>query len=117
MTINTILSIAVMVALVAACVILTCLYFKDKTKDEIRTDVYQLILQAEHQFFYGQNTQKFDYVVQLARSLLPAPVQVIVTAPLLEALFRKIIQELFNEIKDVMDDGKRNGSSKVKEEN
>lgn len=117
MTINMILSIAIMVALVAACAILTCLYFKDKTKDEIRKDVYQLILQAEHQFFYGQNTQKFDYVVQLARSLLPLPVQTIITVPFLEAVFKKIIQELFNEIKDVMDDGKRNGSSKAKEEN
>lgn len=116
MTINMILSIAIMIALIAACVILTCLYFKDKTKDEIRTDVYQFILQAEHQFFYGQNTQKFDYVVQLARSLLPLPVQAIVTAPFLESIFRKIIQELFNEIKDVMDDGIRNKSVRKQEE-
>ena len=117
MTINTILSIAVVIALVIACVILTCLYFKDKTKDEIRKDVYQLILKAEHQFIYGCNKQKFDYVVQLARSLLPMSVQAIITVPFLETIFRKIIQELFNEIKDVMDDGKRNKSVRKQEEN
>lgn len=116
MTINMILSIAIMIALIAACVILTCLYLKDKTKDEIRTDVYQLILKAEEKFLYGQNTQKFEYVVQLARSLLPVTVQAIVTAPLLETIFKKIIQELFNEIKDVMDDGIRNKSVKKQEE-
>lgn len=116
MTINTIIGIAVIVALLAICIVLACLYFKDKTKDEIRTDVYKLICEAEDEFLYGQNTQKFDYVVQLARSLLPAPVQLIVTAPLLETIFKKLIQELFNEIKDVMDDGIRNKSVKKQEE-
>ncbi len=114
MTINMILSIAIMIALVAACVVLVCLYLKDKTKDEIRTDVYQLILKAEEEFLYGQNTQKFDYVVQLARSLLPVPLQAIITAPILQTLFKKLIQEIFDEIKDVMDDGKRNRSVKEK---
>lgn len=114
MTINTIIGIMALVIMFALCVVLACLYLKNKTKDEIRTDVYDLILEAEDAFLYGQNTQKFTHVVQLARSLLPAPVQVFVTVPLLETIFKKLIQELFNEIKKVMDKGKRNNS--VKEE-
>ena len=112
MTINMILGIAVIIALAAMCVILVCLYLKDKTKDEIRVDVYKLILKAEKEFLYGQNKQKFEYVVQLARSFLPAPLQAIISAPVLQSLFEKLIQEIFYEIKDVMDDGKINGSSK-----
>lgn len=114
MTIDTIIGIAVFVILFALCVVLTCLYLKNKTKDEIRTDVYNLILEAEDAFLYGQNTQKFEHVVQLARSLLPAKVQAFVTVPVLMAVFKRIIQSLFNEIKEVMDRQKRKES--VKEE-
>lgn len=115
MTINTIIGIAAAVALLAGCIVLACLYIKHRTKEEIRTDVYQLILRAENAFLYGQNTQKFEHVVQLARSLLPQPLQTIITVPVLQTIFRKLIQELFDEIKDVMDDGKRNGSVKEEE--
>lgn len=112
MVIETVIGIAAVVMLLALSVVVVGLYLKGKTKDDIRKDVYQLILEAEDEFLYGQNTQKFEHVVQLARSLLPAPVQIIITAPMLQALFKKLIQELFDEIKDVMDDGKRNGSVK-----
>lgn len=112
MVIETVIGIAAVVMLLALSVVVVGLYLKGKTKDDIRKDVYQLILEAEDEFLYGQNTQKFEHVVQLARSLLPAPVQTIITAPMLQALFKKLIQELFDEIKDVMDDGKRNGSVK-----
>ena len=114
MTINTIIGIAVFVILFALCIVLACLYLKNKTKDEIRTDVYKLILEAEDAFLYGQNTQKFEHVVQLARSLLPAKVQAFVTVPILMTFFKKIIQALFDEIKEVMDRQKRNDSAKEK---
>lgn len=114
MTINTIIGIAVFFILFALCVVLVCLYLKNKTKDEIREDVYDLIFKAEDAFLYGQNTQKFEHVVQLARSLLPARVQAIITLPILQTIFKKLIQALFDEIKGVMDRKKRNGS--VKEE-
>lgn len=108
MTINTIIGIAVFVILFALCVVLAGLYLKNKTKDEIRADVYDLILEAEEAFLYGQNTQKFEHVVQLARSLLPAKIQAIITLPILQTIFKKLIQALFNEIKGVMDRQKRN---------
>lgn len=114
MTINTIIGIAVIVALFAICIVLACLYLRGKTKDEIRTDVFKLCQKAERIYMHGENTQKFTYVVQLARSLLPKSVQAFVTVPMLQGLFEKLIQELFDEIKDYLDDGKVNGS--VKEE-
>lgn len=114
MTINTIIGIAAIVALLAICIVLTCLYLRGKTKDEIRTDVFKLCQEAERIYKHGENMQKFTYVVQLARSLLPKCVQAFVTVPMLEALFKKLIQELFDEIKDYLDDGEVNGS--VKEE-
>ena len=114
MTINTIIGIAAIVALFAICIVLTCLYLRGKTKDESRADVYELCQKAEKRFESGQGAQKFTYVVQLARSLLPKSVQAFVTVPILQALFEKLIQELFDEIKDYLDDGKVNGS--VKEE-
>ena len=110
MTIETMIGIAVIVALLASCMVLGFLYLKDKTKEEIRTDVYKLFLEAEHRFEHGENIQKFEYVVQLARSLLPTWAQVIITEPFLEAVFRKIIQKWFEEVKDLLDDGKRNSS-------
>ena len=115
MTIETMIGIVVIVLLLASCVVLGCLYLKDKTKEEIRKDVYQLFLKAEHKFEHGENTMKFEYVVQLARSFLPMWAQAIITVPFLEAMFRSIIQRWFEEIKDLLDDGKRNSSSKEQE--
>jgi len=112
MAIETIIGIAAVVMLLALSVVMIGLYLKGKTKDDIRKDVYEFCQKAEYKFKHGENKQKFTYVVQLARSLLPAPVQVIITVPLLETLFEKLIQELFEEIKDYLDDGKRNGSVK-----
>ena len=116
MTINTIIGIAAIVALLAMTIVLACLYLKGKTKDDIRKDVYELFRKAERKFEHGENVQKFTYVVQLARSLLPAWVQAFVTVPVLEELFKKLIQELFDEIGDWLDDGKVNGSYEKEEE-
>lgn len=116
MTIETIIGIAIIAAMTASCIALFCLYLKDKTKEEIRGDVYKLFLEAEHKFEQGENIRKFEYVVGLARTLLPTWAQVIITESFLESVFRKIIQKWFEEVKDLLDDGKRNGSSKEQEE-
>ena len=116
MTVEAMIGLAVIVILLASCMVFGGLYLKDKTKEEIRADVYQLFLKAEHNFEQGENIQKFEYVVQLARSLLPKWMQTVITTPFLEMIFRKMIQKWFEEIKDLLDDGKRNGSSKKYEE-
>ena len=101
----------VVVAVVAVLVIVTlvCVYQYTKMKglDGIRGDVYQLILKAEHVYnASGQGEQKLKWVVQQARGLLPKWLQVIMS----EEVLLKIIDWWFKEVKDLLDDGKVNGS-------
>jgi hypothetical protein len=83
-------------------------YAKMQGLEGIRQDVYQLILKAEHVFNEsGQGKQKLKYVVSQARSLLPKWLQVFVT----EEVMMKIVDEWFKGVKDLLDDGKVNGSN------
>lgn len=73
----------------------------------IRKEVYELFLRAEHRFKEsGQGEQKLKWVVQQARGLLPKWLQVIMS----EEVLLKIIDWWFKEVKDLLDDGKVNGS-------
>ncbi|MCM1236870.1 MAG: hypothetical protein NC489_42885 [Ruminococcus flavefaciens] len=100
-SILTVLFIALLVVFVVA-------YFKEKKLDEIRLDVYKLFLKAEHSYKEsGQGKQKMKWVIQRARQLLPAWLQIIVT----EEVFEKLIQIWFDGIKDLLDDGKINCSN------
>lgn len=109
MTINTIITILVIAVALVIAGIITYLYLKERTLNDIRADVYQLFLKAEHRYTEtAQGKQKFEYVIRNARSLLPAWAQYIVT----EALLRKVVQLWFNAVKDLLDDGKYNDSVK-----
>lgn len=84
-------------------------YLKLKGLDGIRMDVYQLILRAEHMYKEsGSGQQKLKYVVQQARGLLPAWLHMIIT----EEAMMNIVNEWFKGVKDLLDDGKVNGSQK-----
>lgn len=84
-------------------------YLRDHTIEQIRGDAYQLILKAEHMYQESSaGKQKMKWVVNQARKLLPGWLQVIVT----DEVLQKIIQVWFDEIKDLLDDGKANGSQK-----
>lgn len=74
--------------------------------EKIRAVVYSAFVRAEHEFQYGDNTQKFEYVVGLARSHLPAPFNIFVT----ESLLRNVVQMWFDLVKDLLDDGRVNGT-------
>ena len=76
--------------------------------EKIRKYVYKLFVTAEHEFKYGDNEQKFEYVVQLARSSLPAIFRPFIT----EKLLKQAIQLWFDLCKDLLDDGKINKSNK-----
>lgn len=80
-------------------------YFKMRTLDQIRADVYQAILKAEHIYKHGENAQKLEYVVQLARSMLPGWLSFFITTENLT----KLINLWFAGVKDLLDDGKMNG--------
>lgn len=83
-------------------------YLQTLGLEKIRGKVYNAFLVVEHEFQYGDNEQKFEYVVQLARSSLPKPFNFFIT----EKFLRNIIQLWFNLIKDLLDDGKMNNSIK-----
>ena len=76
--------------------------------ENIRGQVYQLFLKAEHEFQYGDNTAKFEYVIAAAKELIPMPFSLFIT----ESLLRTVVQAWFDLIKDLLDDGKLNTSVK-----
>lgn len=113
MTINTIMMIIFIIATVA--IILGGIYFymRDKTLNEIRADVYQKFLEAEHNpNFAKKGKQKMKWVLSQARMLLPKWVQPFIT----DAFLEKVIEGWFKAVKDLLDDGKMNGSTKQTEE-
>lgn len=97
--------LAVLTALVAG--VSLWVYIRDKTIDEIRVNVYQLFLKAEHAYKEsGAGKQKMRYVVSQARKLLPSWLQYFITDEFLES----IAEQWFRAVKDLLDDGKMNGS-------
>ena len=109
MTINTIITILVIIVALVGLGITAYLYFKEKKLSEIRADVYQLFLEAEHKYTETkQGKQKLKWVVSRARGLLPDWLQVFITETALE----KMIDIWFKAVKDLLDDGKYNKSVK-----
>lgn len=80
-------------------------YVQHVGMESIREKVYQAFLSAEHEFKYGDNTEKFEYVINIARNSIPMPFSLFIT----ESLLRKVVQAWFDLIKDLLDDGKLNG--------
>lgn len=113
MTINTIVTILIIVIALAAIGAVAYLYIRDKTLEDIRADVYQLFLEAEHTYQHTESgKQKMSYVIQRARSLLPNWAQFFIT----QALLEKVVQMWFEAVKDLLDDGKMNRSGTEGEE-
>lgn len=94
-----------------AVVIVAVVYLVVKTMqkvglEKVRLYVYDLFVSAEQEFQHGENEQKFDYVIQLARSSIPLPFSLFIT----ESLLRRVVQTWFDLCKDLLDDGKLNGT-------
>ena len=104
---NPVVAIIFIVLVVAVAIFLAVKSMQNIGLEKIRAYVYQGFIKAEHEFQQGDNEQKFDYVVQLARSSIPAPFNLFIT----EKLLRKVIQLWFDICKDFLDDGKINAGS------
>ena len=105
--------VPVLILVIALLVIVTAVvvyqYAKAKGLEGIRKDVYALFLVAEHEIKgTKQGQQRLKWVVQQARGLLPKWLQVFVT----EKALKEIVQNWFDGIKDLLDDGKINQSQK-----
>lgn len=108
MTISTIVTIVVIVILLAVLAIGAYFYFRDKTLNDIRADVYQLFLQAEHNpAIMESGKKKMRWVLHKARDMLPGWAKLFITDECLE----KIVEGWFRAVKDLLDDGKYNQST------
>lgn len=83
--------------------------YKKRGINGLREEAYKLFIAAEHLYEEsGSGKEKFTYVVTSIYELLPSVLKLLVTEKELE----KIIQIWFDEIKDLLDDGKLNDSTK-----
>lgn len=105
---DTLVTVFVFVGLAIICAWTTYFYFKGKTLDDIREDVYRLFLIAEHHFTEEKSgKEKMEWVIDMTLEMLPAWSRIFVTEKTLE----KVIQLWFDAVKDLLDDGKINKSS------
>lgn len=112
MTINTIVTIIFIVITLAILTAGLYFYVRDKSLSEIREDVYQLFLKAEHKPEFAESgKQRMKWVLSQARMLLPNWVQVFITDTFLE----KVVEGWFRAVKDLLDDGKMNKSAEVEQ--
>ena len=105
--------IPVLILVIAVLVVITAVvvyqYAKAKGLEGIRKEVYELFLHAEHIYKEsGQGEQKLKWVVNQARGLLPKWLRVFIT----EEDLMILIDKWFMGVKDLLDDGKVNGSQK-----
>lgn len=114
MTINTIIPIAVILTLVITLTVGAIFYFRDKSLDDIRADVYQLFLEIERNpAYYKTGKDKMKWVLARAKNYLPLWAQVFIT----DAFLEKVVQGWFDAVKDLLDDGKLNKSLEEKNAN
>ena len=76
--------------------------------EKVRKTVYTAFVDAENRFKKGDNRTKFEYVVGIAKKSIPAPFNLFIT----ETLLRNMVQLWFDLCKDLLDDGKVNGTGK-----
>lgn len=83
------------------------IYLRNRTLEEIRANVYQLFLKAEHRYTEtSAGKQKMKWVISEARKLLPTWLQLFIT----DELLYSVIETWFRAVKDLLDDGKYNKS-------
>lgn len=92
---------------IVVAVFLIIKYIQRMGLESIRKRVYRAFLAAEHYFQHGENSEKFEYVLSIAKSAIPAPFNLFIT----ETLLRKVVQAWFDLVKDLLDDGEFNGTS------
>ena len=94
---NKVLFLAVITALIIVFLVKKLIdYITRKGLEGIRLDVYKLFVEAEKTFRASkQGQQKFDYVIHMARGLLPKPIQLFVS----ESMLKEAVQLWFDVLK------------------
>lgn len=83
-------------------ILIFSMYLLIKINGDVRKKAYQLFLKAEDLFITGSGSFKMDYVIENIYPYLPNYIKIFISLD----LFKKIIQKMFNEIKDFLESGK-----------
>lgn len=94
----------ILIGLLAFCILVLYLFVKFNTT--VRGDIYKWFIKAEHKFSTG--SEKMEYVLDNTYEYVPAILKMFIS----RETYEKILQYLFNCIKDLLDDGKVNKSGK-----
>ena len=108
LTSNIWVAIAFIAILVIIAIVIIVKEVQRRGMEAVRGYVYQLFVEAEHGFAHGENKEKFEYVVKMAKAAIPLPFCLLIS----ETLIRKVVQAWFDLVKDLLDDGKLNRSEK-----
>lgn len=111
LTQNPVIAIIFIVIVMVAALFLFVKMMQTIGMEKVREYVYKLFVEAEHAFKHGENEEKFNYVILYAKSAIPAPFNLFIT----ETSLRKVVQLWFDLCKDLLDDGKLNGTGKDSE--
>lgn len=85
-------------------------YLKDATLEDIRVDAYKLFLKAENGFKgTGKGKQKMEWVVKAINGVIPNWLKMFVS----DDMLKELLQTWFDNIKDLLDDGRINKSTEV----
>lgn len=104
-----VVAIACMVVAIFAITVTLYLYIRDNTLEELREDAYQLFLKAENRFTESKSGQeKMRWVLVQIHNIMPAWARFFIS----ESTLEYIVQMWFNAVKDLLDDGKYNKSTK-----
>lgn len=88
--------------------ILLILFLLIKFSSKFRKVAYKLFVKAEKEYKSGEGQEKMEYVISNIHSWLPEYISMFIP----ESVLKKILQWFFDELKDVLDDGKFNESTK-----
>lgn len=109
---NPLVSYIFMAVIIILLVLLLVKIAQREGLEKIRKAVYIGFVEAENLFLQGENQEKFDYVVNIAKETIPKPFNIFIT----DKLLKDTIQIWFNLCKDLLDDGKLNKSVEMSEE-
>ena len=90
--------LSIIVLVVAIIIMLACLYYQIK-KNGLKGTAIELIVYAEQVIGSGKGEEKMNYVIDKFIAYLPMPFRLLLT----REMVRNFIQEVFDEIKDVLE--------------
>lgn len=100
---NPILAVAFIILVLAVMVYVAIKVMQKIGMSKVRSIAYDGFVAAEEQFNSGEGKQKLEYVVNLARSSIPAPFNIFITTNTVT----KVVQLWFDLCKNLLDSGRK----------